>query len=76
MSLTVFSYAEGISLNERQYLLDDEDNLLSFSSPDKAIAYLNARGVDANSEEELEEEFGIHFDRSSAFTLIPVQDSL
>lgn len=54
----VYSYPEGISLNGRQYLLDDNDELLKFDSPTAVIDYLAQHGIEATTEDELE-EYGI-----------------
>jgi len=51
----VYSHPEGISLNGRQYLLDDNDELLKFDSPTAAMDYLSPHGISATTERELEE---------------------
>ena len=51
----VYSHPEGISLNGRQYLLDANDELLKFDSPTAVIDYLALHGIEATTEDELEE---------------------
>ena len=51
----VYSHPEGISLNGRQYLLDDNDELLKFDSPTAVMAYLAPHGIEATTEDDLEE---------------------
>lgn len=51
----VYSYPEGISLNGRQYLLGDNDELLKFDSPKAVMDYLAQHGIEATTEDELEE---------------------
>ena len=51
----VYSHPEGISLNGRQYLLDDNDELLKFDSPNAVMDYLSPHGISATTECELEE---------------------
>ena len=50
----VYSHPEGISLNGRQYLLDDNNELLKFDSPTAVMSYLAPHGIWATTEEELE----------------------
>ena len=50
----VYSHPEGISLNGRQYLLGDNDELLKFDSPKAVIDYLAQHGIEATTEDELE----------------------
>ena len=50
----IYSHQGGISLNGRQYLLDDNDELLKFDSPTVAIDYLAPRGIKATTVDELE----------------------
>ena len=51
----VYSHPEGISLNGRQYLLGDNDELLKFDSPKAVMDYLAQHGIEATTEDELEE---------------------
>jgi len=51
----VYSHPEGISLNGRQYLLDDNDELLKFDSPKTVMDYLAQHGIEATTADELEE---------------------
>lgn len=51
----VYSHPEGISLNGRQYLLDANDEMLKFDSPKSVMDYLAQHGIEATTEDELEE---------------------
>ena len=55
----VYSYPEGISLNGRQFLLNDDDEVKEFTSIPDIFKFLNDAGVDASTPDELEEDFDI-----------------
>lgn len=60
MSYIVYSYPEGISLNGRQYLLDDNTHeIKEFASISDVFTFLNNKGVGASTLDELEVDFGI-----------------
>jgi len=65
MNITIYSYPEGISLNGKQYLLDENNDLLTFKTADTALNHLKSLGVAAETEEELEEDFGIYLEDES-----------
>ena len=52
-NIIVFKYVNDICLNEKEYLLDDDFNIMKFPSPDKAIGYLQQHGSDTDTEEGL-----------------------
>lgn len=41
MRYEIFRYEGGISLNPREYILDDEGNKMLFDSAEDALAYVN-----------------------------------
>tara|TARA_R100001082_G_C4218922_1_gene98340 strand:- start:37 stop:240 length:204 start_codon:yes stop_codon:yes gene_type:complete len=55
----VYSHPEEISLNGRQYLLDEDDEVKEFASIPDVFKFLNDAGVDASTPDELEEDFDI-----------------
>jgi hypothetical protein len=60
--ISVYRYINGISLNGKEYLLDEDNQELIFSNETEAFTYLYDVGVKVANEEELEEE-GIYFER-------------
>lgn len=57
----IYRYINGISLNGREYLLDEENKELKFDNKEQALNFLSDGGVEAKDEEELE-EYGIYFE--------------
>ena len=60
--ISIYRYINGISLNGREYLLNEENKVLLFPSSDKAFKFLAKGGVETKDEEELE-EYGLFFER-------------
>lgn len=63
MSLVVFRHPEGISLNGREYLLDDEGQVKKFSTINEVCGIL---GIDKMSAIDIEEEYGIFVEDETA----------
>ena len=61
MAVAIYRHENDISLNNREYVLDSNDDVLTFSSGEKAISYLQER-MKIRDEEHLE-GFGIFLDR-------------
>ena len=61
MAVAIYRDINGISLNGREYVLDSNDDVLTFPSGEKAISYLQER-MKIRDEEHLE-GFGIFLDR-------------
>jgi len=59
--ITIYRYINGISLNGREYVIDEEDQILKFTNEKQALNFLSDAGVEAKDEEELE-EYGIYFE--------------
>jgi len=59
--ITIYRYINGISLNGREYVIDEEDQILKFTNEKQALNFLSDGGVEAKDEEELE-EYGIYFE--------------
>lgn len=56
----VYSHPEGISLNGRQYLVDEKGKIRSFKSSNNALNEINNLiDMDYNTPEDLEENEGI-----------------
>ena len=60
--IRVYRHINDISLNGREYLIDEDDETLLFSSKDKAFEFLTENGIEVNNEEDLE-DYGIFLDR-------------
>ena len=63
----IYRYINHISLNGREYLLDEENKQLKFSNKEQALTFLNDGGVNAKDEEELE-EYGLYFETEEEMT--------
>lgn len=61
MAVAIYRHEKGISLNNREYVLDSNKDVLTFPSGEKAISYLQER-MKIRDEEHLE-GFGIFLDR-------------
>ena len=48
---------EGVSLNGIEWLLDEENDIMTFSSRENAKEFLKENGFDSFTEEELEDSF-------------------
>lgn len=48
---------EGISINGKEWLLDNENKLMSFSSKENAKEFLKKNGFESLSDDELEDSF-------------------
>ena len=59
--ISIYRYINDISLNGREYLLDEENQILKFTNEKQAFNFLSNGGVEAKDEEELE-EYGIYFE--------------
>ena len=56
-------HQEGISLNPRECLLDDDNNVLHFNTKRECLDFLNLRmGLEIPDIETLAEEYGIHIE--------------
>ncbi len=60
--ITIYRYINGISLNGREYVIDEEDQILKFTNEKQALNFLSDGGVEAKDEEELE-DYGIYLER-------------
>tara|TARA_R100000458_G_scaffold50013_1_gene49953 strand:+ start:1448 stop:1681 length:234 start_codon:yes stop_codon:yes gene_type:complete len=60
--ISIYRYINDISLNGREYLLDEDDETLLFSSKDKAFEFLTENGIEVNNEEDLE-DYGIFLNK-------------
>jgi len=61
LSLSIYRYINNISLNGKEYLLDEENKELKFDNKEQAFNFLSDGGIKAKNEEELE-EYGIYFE--------------
>ena len=59
--ISIYRYINNISLNGKEYLLDEENQVLKFTNEKQAFNFLSDGGVEAKDEEELE-EYGIYFE--------------
>lgn len=59
--ISIYRYINDISLNGREYVIDEEDQILKFTNEKQALNFLSDSGVEAKDEEELE-EYGIYFE--------------
>lgn len=48
---------EGVSINGKEWLLDDNNDIMKFESQEMAIEFLKESGFDNLSEEELKDSF-------------------
>ena len=60
--ISIYRYINDISLNGREYLLDEENQILKFINEKQALNFLSNGGVEAKDEEELE-DYGIYLER-------------
>jgi len=60
--IIIYRYIHNISLNGREYLLDEEGKELKFGNKEQAFNFLSTGGVEAKNEEQLE-DYGIYFER-------------
>ena len=60
--ISIYRYINDISLNGREYLLDEENQILKFNNEKQAFNFLSNGGVEAKDEEELE-DYGIYLER-------------
>ena len=60
--ISIYRYINDISLNGREYLLDEENQILKFNNEKQALNFLSNGGVEAKDEEELE-DYGIYLER-------------
>ena len=60
--VSIYRYINDISLNGREYLLDEDNETLLFSSEDKAFEFLTKNGIEVNNEEDLE-DYGIFLNK-------------
>lgn len=56
----IYRYINNISLNGKEYVLNDDNDLMKFSSPDDAIKFLHNNGIaeDVNDENDLFDNYG------------------
>lgn len=59
--ISIYRYINDISLNGKEYLLDEENKELKFDNKEQAFNFLSTGGVEAKNEEELE-DYGIYFE--------------
>jgi len=59
--IIIYRYINDISLNGREYLLDEEGKELKFDNEEQAFNFLSNGGIEAKNEEELE-DYGIYFE--------------
>ncbi len=48
---------EGISINGKEWLLDDKNQIMTFSSTENAKEFLKENGFESLSDDELEDSF-------------------
>jgi hypothetical protein len=60
--ISIYRYINDISLNGREYLLDEENQILKFNNEKQAFNFLSDGGIEAKDEEELE-DYGIYLER-------------
>jgi len=60
--ITIYRHINGISLNGREYVIDEEDQILKFTNKKQAFNFLFDFGIEAKDEEELE-DYGIYLER-------------
>jgi hypothetical protein len=60
--ITIYRYINDISLNGKEYLLDEENQVLKFTNEKQALNFLSDGGVEAKDDEELE-DYGIYLER-------------
>ena len=60
--ISIYRYINDISLNGREYLLDEENQILKFTNEKQAFNFLSDGGIEAKDEEELE-DYGIYLER-------------
>ena len=53
--ISVYRYINDISLNGKEYLLDEENKELKFDNKEQAFNFLSDGGIKAKDEEELED---------------------
>lgn len=57
-----YTYPHGISLNGREYLLDEEGNLIKFPTKWNLMKYLRNQGLEFDDIDELEEKYIIRIE--------------
>ena len=60
--ISIYRYINDISLNGKEYLLNEENQELKFSNKKQAFNFLSDGGIEAKDEEELE-DYGIYLER-------------
>ena len=60
--ISVYRYINDISLNGREYLVDENDKTLNFSNISEILKYYQKWKIEFKDEEELE-DYGIYLDR-------------
>lgn len=58
-TVTVGSPINGISINGDELLLDNDNNIMEFTSKDEAYNFLRSNGIDL-TDEEMEESFNFY----------------
>ena len=53
-------YENGICLNALEYVLDDNNDVLLFDTPQAAIAHLQQHGVESTNQDDLADDYGIY----------------
>ena len=67
--ISIYRYINDISLNGREYLLDEENQILKFNNEKQAFNFLSDGGIEAKDEEELE-DYGIYLERGEVAWVI------
>ena len=62
--ISVYRYINDISLNGREYLVDENDKTLTFSNISEILKYYQKWKMKFKDEEELE-DYGIYLDREN-----------
>ena len=60
MKYAIARHINGITLNEYEYILDDNGNAMTFNAKDECIQFLNEHTDTLQGEEEWEDE-GVYF---------------
>lgn len=55
--IAITRFIDGISLNGREWLLDNDGNVMEFNSRESAIKFLRSIGCENLSNEEIEDSF-------------------
>ena len=67
MSYVLSRFINGICLNPKEYIVDQNNEAMTFKNKQLALDYFNeTEGCDIQDEEQLEDEFGVYIDEEEA----------